>query len=148
MGQGIDDYPVVLQEDLVWGDMDAFGHINNKVYFRYFENARIAYFERAGIFEHMQRNQVGPILASTRCDFRLPLAFPGKIRIGTCVENLQEKRFTMRYQVYSDTLSAIAAEGEGLIVYYDYGQRKSCPIPEIILANIARIESGAQSAHQ
>ena len=39
------EYPVVLNQDIIWGDMDAFGHINNTVYFRYFEDARIAYFD-------------------------------------------------------------------------------------------------------
>jgi acyl-CoA thioester hydrolase len=146
MGDVMGDYPVVLQQDLVWGDMDAFRHINNTVYFRYFENARIAYFEKAGIIAYMEQNQVGPILASTRCDFRAPLAFPGKIRIGASAGQIREKRFTMKYMVYSDTLSTIAAEGEGLIVYYDYRQGKSCPIPEAILASIAGIESTTRHA--
>ena len=42
------EYPLVLSEDVIWGDMDAYGHVNNKVYFRYFEDARIAYFDRIG----------------------------------------------------------------------------------------------------
>ena len=46
MGDMKQKYPVVLTQDLVWSDMDAFKHVNNAVYFRFFENARIAYFEK------------------------------------------------------------------------------------------------------
>ena len=60
------EYPVVLNQDIIWGDMDAFGHINNSVYFRYFEDARIAYFDQIGVHEHKKQFGVGPILATTQ----------------------------------------------------------------------------------
>ena len=47
------EYPVVLSQDIIWGDMDAFGHVNNTVYFRYFEDARIAYFDQIGVHEQI-----------------------------------------------------------------------------------------------
>ena len=75
-------YPVELTQDLVWGDMDAFQHINNAVYFRYFEDIRISYFERIKVIDHMNKTQIGPILASTKCDFRAPLTFPDTIQIA------------------------------------------------------------------
>lgn len=46
-----EQYPIVLSQDLIWGDMDAFEHVNNTVYFRYFEDARLAYFEKLGMLE-------------------------------------------------------------------------------------------------
>ena len=49
------DYPVILSQDIIWGDMDAFGHINNTVYFRYFENVRIEYFNRIGVLEQKEQ---------------------------------------------------------------------------------------------
>ena len=81
-------YPVVITQELLWRDMDAYQHINNAVYFRYFEDARIAYFGKAGIEEHMKATGVGPILASTRCDFRAPLTFPDSIQIATVVSEV------------------------------------------------------------
>lgn len=135
-----ENYPVELTQDLVWGDMDAFQHINNAVYFRYFEDIRIAYFERIKVIEHMNKTQIGPILASTRCDFRAPLTFPDTIQIATIVENIESNRFTMKYFVYSERLDKIAAEGEGLIVYYDYQRERSCEIPEVILSSINALQ--------
>ncbi len=135
-------YPVAIKQHLVWGDMDAFQHINNTVYFRYFEDARITYFEKIKVIEYMQAHQIGPILASTSCNFRAPLAYPGTIQVAAMVKNIEKKSFVMQYKVYSEELSKIAAEGEGLIVYYDYRKGKSCEIPKQILSNLQRLESG------
>lgn len=132
------DYPLTISQDVIWGDMDAFGHINNTVYFRYFENIRMAFFEKSSVNQHKDATQIGPILASTQCQFRAPLTFPDKIQIATRIANLDtlvsgEKRFTMEYAVFSESLDCIAAKGEGLIVYYDYAQNKSCAVPDSII---------------
>ncbi len=134
-------YPVVLAQDVIWRDLDAFQHVNNAVYFRYFEDARIAYFARTEILAHKEATNQGPILASTKCDFRAPLSYPDRIHIATTVEDVQGKRFSMKYFVFSEKLGGLAAEGEGLIVYYDYAAAKSCLVPETIAAAIDRIEN-------
>jgi acyl-CoA thioester hydrolase len=125
-------FPFVITQSLIWRDMDAYQHVNNAVYFRYFEDVRMALFDELGIVEHKNRTQIGPILASTRCDFRAPLSFPDRIQVGTAIEDLRPKRFVMKYAVYSETHDAMAAEGEGLLVFYDYNLNKSCEIPDVI----------------
>jgi len=137
----LDEFSVVLSQDVIWGDMDAFQHVNNAVYFRYFEDARIAYFEKAGMLESAKQTGLGPILASARCDFRAPLTFPDQIRIGVKVEEVKEKKFTMRFAVESLSLGKLVAEGEGLVVFYDYNQQKSCRITDSIINHINDIES-------
>jgi acyl-CoA thioester hydrolase len=134
------EYPVVLSQEIIWGDMDAFGHINNTVYFRYFEDVRIAYFDRVGVQERMKQFGVGPILASTTCNFRLPLDYPDRIHIATRASILSAKKFNMEYVVYSEAHGAVAAEGDGLVVYYDYANEKSCEIPEEIVGAIRKLE--------
>lgn len=124
------EYPVAIEQPLIWGDMDAYEHVNNTVYFRYFEDVRIAYFEKIGVNEHKKETNIGPILASTTCNFRLPLEYPDNIKIVADIEDVKEKRFTMKYKVFSEKLGALAAEGEGLVVFYDYNEGKSCAIPE------------------
>ena len=133
------EYPLVVKQDVIWGDMDAFGHINNTVFFRYFENARMAFFEKTQVNQHKAATQIGPILASTQCQFRAPLTFPDHIIIGTRIANLDslvsgEKRFTMEYAVFSESQDCIAAKGEGLIVYYDYTQGKSTAVPDTLIS--------------
>jgi acyl-CoA thioester hydrolase len=134
------EYPVVLSQDIIWGDMDAFGHINNTVYFRYFEDARIAYFDQIGVHEQMKQVSIGPILATTKCNFRLPLDYPDRINIATRASILSPKKFNMEYVVFSERQGAITAEGDGLIVYYDYAKEKSCEIPNEIVAAIKKLE--------
>ena len=133
------EYAVVLNQDLVWGDMDAFRHINNKVYFRYFEDARIAFFDKAGVTDLMQRENIGPILARTSCNFLLPLDYPDRIRIGARAMIRTPKTLLMEYAVFSERLQKVAAEGDGVIVYYDYNKGGSCRIPESIAERIHRL---------
>ena len=46
MNELLTDYPIVITQEVIWADMDAYRHVNNAVYFRYFESARMAYFEK------------------------------------------------------------------------------------------------------
>src|SRR5215467_12223326 len=117
-------FPVVIMAPVAWGEMDAFLHVNNIVYFRYFESARIAYFERLQFMEVMQASGIGPILASTQCRFRIPLTYPDTVRVGAKVADIGIDRFVMRYVVVSQRLEQIAAEGEGVIVSFDYRTNK------------------------
>lgn len=128
-----EDYPIILIQDVIWGDMDAFQHVNNTVYFRYFEDARWEFFNRFGVNEYKAKHNIGPILATTHCDFKLPLAFPDRIHIGARYTIPSPKKISMEYVVYSEKLDGIAAEGEGLLVYYDYSLGRSCDIPSEIL---------------
>ena len=61
----LEGFPVIVEFPVAWGEMDALGHVNNVAYFRYFENARIAYFERIKMWNFMEKTGIGPILAST-----------------------------------------------------------------------------------
>ncbi len=136
----LEKYSVVLNQDIIWGDMDALGHINNTVYFRYFEDARLAYFEKSGIKQYQDKTNIGPILANTECNFRLPLQYPDKIHIAGRASILSPKKFKMDYLVVSENMDGIAAEGHGLLVYYDYNAGKSCQIPDSIVAAINSLE--------
>lgn len=121
-----------ISQDLIWRDMDAFGHINNAVYFRFFEDVRIAFFKEAGVMAHKEQYAIGPILASTQCQFLAPLQFPDHIHIGISIDTPDGKRVLTRYQIYSEALQKIVAKGEGLIVFYDYKSNRSVHIPEVI----------------
>jgi len=132
--------PVQKDQDILWGDMDEFGHINNTVYFRYFEDIRMIYFEKVGIMEYKQQHNIGPILANTQCQFRLPLTYPDTITISTSTGKIEGKRFMMEYKVYSQQHQKLAAEGNGLIIFYDYERKKSCEVPESIKQTIEKIE--------
>src|SRR5207244_7673127 len=98
--------------------MDSYRHVNNVVYFRYFENARLEYFRRLDWFEFEKQTGVGPILAATQARFRKPLTYPDTIAITARVAKIDEDRFTIEHVIWSERLSAIAAEGQGTIVTF------------------------------
>src|SRR5690242_19783439 len=126
------EYPVIVERTIEWGDMDAMSHVNNIIYFRFFENACIAYFNKTKVLDEMRISRIGPILNSTSCIYRVPLTFPDKIIIGAKVTKLESHRFTMKYGVYSDKHHKIAAEGEGIIVSFNYKTGEKAPLSKEI----------------
>ena len=141
MQELFEDFPLVIEHSIAWRDMDAFQHVNNATYFTYFESARIAYFEKIGVLTHMQETQEGPILASTQCRFKRPLKYPDTIFLCARTSDIQADRFTMQYRIVGRTLQAIAAEGEGKIVYFNYATNKKSNIPATIRNAMVALES-------
>lgn len=135
-----ENYAVIITQEVHWGDMDAFQHVNNKVYFRYFEDVRLAYLQKIGSLDHMKATKSGPILASTSCNFRAPVLYPDTLHIATRTKDLQAKRVAMEYVVYSEQQQKIVADGEGLIVYFDFVSGKSIEIPEVIASEIKALQ--------
>ncbi|WP_394209350.1 acyl-CoA thioesterase [Enterovibrio calviensis] len=123
------DYPLAQTQAIVWNDMDALQHINNTVYFRYFEDVRVVMLEELNVFDHVKSHNIGPVVASTRCDYRAPLVYPDTITTVSWVEDVQEKRYTMKYEIHSHNQQRCVAVGEALIVYCDFKTGKSCAIP-------------------
>ena len=133
------EYPVIVECLVIWGDMDAYQHVNNTVYFRYFETVRIAFFDRIGFEEVKNETGIGPILASTQCRFRLPLTYPDTVSIGARVIDVLEDRLTMLYRVVSHMHKKIAAEGDGLLMAYDYKGMCRASFPALVRERILEI---------
>lgn len=134
------DFPVVIETPVAWGEMDAFGHVNNVVYFRYFESARIAYFRQIGVSHLINQSNFGPILASVNCRFKFPLTYPDTVWVGAGVSEISNDRFTMRHRIVSQRHERIAAEGEGVIVAYDYQAARKATVPDAVREAIAQLE--------
>jgi acyl-CoA thioester hydrolase len=133
-------YPVVVETPVVWGEMDANRHVNNIVYFRYFENARLEYFRRLDWFEYEKATGIGPILAATQARFRKPLTYPDTVSVGVRVATIEKDRFIMDYVVVSHRLGKVAADGQGTIVTYHYQEGKKVPIPDELRRRIDEVE--------
>ena len=133
-------YPVILDIPVAWGEMDAFQHVNNIVYLRYAESARIAYLEQAGLNESMQGTGIGPILASINCRYLFPVTYPDTVRVGTRVTEVGADRFTVHFRIISTRHQRIAAQGDSVIVSYDYRSGAKAPLPEAMRAAILALE--------
>lgn len=139
----LDGYPVVVRVPVQWGEMDAYGHVNNTVFFRYFESARVEYLERCGFTDSYEDTGVGAILHSTRCRFRRALTHPDTVLVGATTREVGEDRFTHDYRLVSLSRDEVAAEGSGVVVSFDYGRGEKTPIPEPVRAGIASLEGNA-----
>ncbi len=134
-------FPVVVAEDVAWGDMDSFAHVSNILFFRYFQNARIEYMTRVGWFAAMDATGLGPIVKSTAGTFRRPLKYPDRLLIGARVIDVAADRVTFAHRIVSTALGAVAADGEAVIVCFDYRNGAKADLPADVRARIAELES-------
>ncbi|MCL4708785.1 acyl-CoA thioesterase [bacterium] len=136
----LENYPVIIEIPVAWGEMDAFQHVNNIVYFRYFESGRMAYFDRIKFSDMKSNNGVGPILAHTQCRYRKALTYPDNVAVGTRVSEIKEDRFTMEICLVSRKLQKVSAEGTAELVAFDYRENRKTLLPEEIRKNIEALE--------
>jgi acyl-CoA thioester hydrolase len=136
----LEGYPIIIEIPVAWGEMDSFQHVNNIVYFRYFESARIAYSEKLGLHRMREETGIGPILGSTSCKFKLPLTYPDTVSVGVKITAMETDRFSMKYVIVSHKHRKVAAEGDGVIVLYNYREDRKTAIPDDIRKRIAEIE--------
>lgn len=128
-------FVVSIEIPVAWGEQDAFGHLNNVVYFRYFENVRMHYLERIGVLRSHNEEGIGVILASTTCDFKRPVEWPMGLTIRTGCTVVGNTSFTMVYEILDD-VDVVVAIGSSVQVMYDYRNVCKVPVPAAIRAAI------------
>lgn len=126
-----------------WGDMDAMGHVNNTVYFRYMEQARIEWLTMMGCLPDDKGN--GPVIVNAYCTFKRALKYPGQVEVCTyigaagrsSIETIQEMRSVGDgYALY--------AEGGAKVVWVDPRTEKSAPLPDAIRQKIQELKAAAK----
>ena len=119
-----------------WGDMDAMGHVNNTVYFRYMEQARIAWFESLGL--RPEPHGDGPVIVSASCTFLKQLVYPGAVEVRTYAGKVGTSSFETWLEMRpSYDPGVVYAEGAAKVVWCDFAQRRSKPLPEEIRRIVA-----------
>lgn len=127
-------FPAVAKIPVQWGDQDIFQHVNNAIYFRWFESSRVEYWHRSGLFDALQRPGYGPILASVTCNYKRQIKFPDTVHIGTKVAKMGVSSVTLEHGVFSESNNAIAATGISVIVLFDYQKQHPVPIDDTFKA--------------
>lgn len=138
-------WPVHVEVPVAWGDMDALRHVNNAVFARWLESARIAYLARVGMLGGLGEGGepgVGPILARQTIDFRRPVEFPDVVTIDVRVARLGTTSMELRYRVRSRAQAAIVAEGESIVVLFDFASSTKRELPAPLRAAITALEAG------
>ena len=114
-----------------WGDMDALGHVNNTVYFRFMEQARIEwlYALRNG---GSHAGGSGPVIVNASCTFLVPLVYPGDVEVRMYLGEPGRSSVATHYEL--DANGQRAAEGAAKMVWIDLQSGKSVPLPEALRA--------------
>jgi acyl-CoA thioester hydrolase len=134
-------YPISVDIPVAWGEMDAFQHVNNVIYARWLETARMVYFERLGLVKRVREEGIGPILARTAIDYRRPVTYPDTVRVDAAVSRVGGSSYTMAFRVWSQAQDAEVAAGEQVIVHFDYRAGRATPIDDALRAAIAAVEA-------
>lgn len=122
-----------------WGDMDAFGHVNNTVYFRYMEQARIEWL--AGLFPDRDGTIALPmVIVNASCTFLLPLVYPGEVEIGMWLGDPGRTSVGSFYEIRMN--GDKFAEGAAKIVWLDPASGRPAPLPEIVAAPLRALAQG------
>jgi acyl-CoA thioester hydrolase len=124
-------FPILVPLVAQWGDMDAFAHVNNVVYLRWFESARMALLAAIGF---ASADGVGPILHSQSCRYRRPLYAPDDIVAAARVVDVGDDRFEVELALYSAAAGAVAATGSAIMVSFDYAKNTKAPLPSSVRA--------------
>ena len=130
---------VSLEVPVAWGEQDLFGHVNNIVYFRYFESVRMHYLDRIGVLRSHQEHGKGVILASTTCDFKKPVTWPQRLTVRTGTVGVGNTSFTMEYLITDEQGEAVAM-GTSVLVMYDYATGSKMRVTDEVRAAIERIQ--------
>lgn len=132
----LSDYPVIYEQSVAWGDMDAFGHVNNVMYYRYIESARIRYMDELNIFQQ----DVCTVVASNQCKYIRPVFYPDQLKIGVRVEEMRNSALRMSYLLWSEAQQTVVALSEAVIVCVNKENMNKTEIPAVIREKVTEIE--------
>lgn len=135
-------FPVHHEQKVIWGDMDALGHLNNVIYYRYIESARVTYFEALGLFDY----DVSIVVAKSSCNYLSSVVYPDTLIIGSRVEEIRQSAIRMSYALYSQQQNKVVATGEAVLVCINQTTQLKAPLPEKLKAEILNLE--AKANHQ
>ncbi len=127
-----------------WSEIDLFGHVNNLAIMKYIQAARVNYLEMIGLMRMQSEMGIGPILASTSCQFRKPLFYPGQVAVYSKVDTIKTTSFPMLHEMLDDQ-GDIVAQAHDVIVFYDFGRNSKLKIPDEIREKIR--EAGSSSVN-
>jgi acyl-CoA thioester hydrolase len=122
----------VTRMPIRWGDMDAYGHVNNTIYFRYMEQARVEWIEEMGVPVRPGGN--GPVIINASCTFLIPMNYPGMVEVRTYVGHPGRSSVQTYVEMRIEGDERIFAEGAAKVVWMDTQTGKSVALPDHVRA--------------
>ncbi|MCB1173270.1 MAG: acyl-CoA thioesterase [Leptospiraceae bacterium] len=123
-------YTYQQQIKTTWGDMDAFGHINNVTFARYFESVRADYFSTVGLWENDGRSvSSGMVIVNLNMDYRQQAVYPQVLDAWLCTAHIGTKSFRMEFLMQNENAAPVVT-ASAAFVWFDFGQQKAVRVPE------------------
>jgi acyl-CoA thioester hydrolase len=117
-----------------WGDMDAYGHVNNTIYFRFMEQNRVEYLEQQGY--KVMPEGTAPVIINASCTFLVPLTYPGVVEIHMFCGQPGRSSIPTHYEIRLQGDDTLYASGESKIVWMEVASGKSVAIPDKLRAQL------------
>ena len=135
------DFQVLRTITTRWMDNDHYGHVNNVVYYSYFDTVVNGYLIEASGTDIRELAAIG-IVAETSCRFLRELSFPDTIHAGLAVERLGNSSVVYRIGLFRNQEAEPAALGRFVHVYVDAVNRRPVPVPPQIRAALTALADG------
>jgi len=126
----IDDYPHVAAVTTRWSDNDIYGHVNNVIFYSYFDSVANAYLIEQGGLD-IQNSEVIGLVVESGCKYHAPIEYPARLRIGLRVDRLGDRSVTYGLGVFTDGPDAVA-HGYFSHVFVDRDSRRPTAIPPLL----------------
>ena len=134
------EYTTSFEQVVAWGDMDAFGHVNNTIYLRYFESARVRYFDAVPELAGFEGNEI-PVVANISCSYKRPVKYPDTLTIKVGVASMGKASFKMSCEMISQKQQKVVTVAECTVVIVDAAKGYSVRIPEVWRQAVERVEN-------
>lgn len=123
-------YPFSFFQTVAWGDMDAFGHVNNVTYVRYFESARAHFFTEESLWETpLKPARSGPVLTHLEMDYRKQVVFPATLEITMAVSSISSRGFAVDCTMWLGSECVITCTAN--LVWFDFESKRPTNLPEV-----------------
>lgn len=131
------EYKLLVPITVRWGDMDAYGHVNNAMYSRYFETARMKFFESVCIFDYKEGERHAPAIVSATINFRQQVHYPAELEAAIRCIKVGTKSFTLEHRLFRAGTDEVVADGTTVIAWVDYAVGKAVELPAPLKAVLA-----------
>lgn len=136
------DYHYFLPITTRWMDNDVYGHVNNVIYYSYFDTVANHFLITEGGLDIHNGPVIGLVVESA-CSYRAPVAYPDELRAGLRVDKLGNRSVTYGIAIFRGADDTAVAHGHFVHVFVGRDDRRAVPIPDPVRAALARITVGA-----
>jgi|JI10StandDraft_1071094.scaffolds.fasta_scaffold207130_2 acyl-CoA thioester hydrolase len=133
------EFKTKLELRVDWSELDYFKHVNNVSFFKYIQSSRVNYWDKIGLTKLHKETNIGPMLASCKCDFKRPLFYPGHVTILCKVDFIKNTSFSIYHRLF-DEKQQIVAEAVDIMVMFDFSRNEKVTFPKELKEKIEKLE--------